>query len=241
MIHAFSTPVLCIASGSIDAEPAAHRSVVLIFYRVFIHLAAFIGILMGDANAAEPKRVFADYFAHHVSRVHDAQIGPWLIDNVARESHAEQTRFVYNADLIDQQGRHQLAAPAYPLLGLQSDMDCDYQEFQILLAKVAHIDGFLLEWVHPGDGSADAILRSMMGTARRYDFKLGVNWIEQSFFDWLPKQRQDVETREDTLREFGCAVEYLLDEICGSDVGIVIDTKSMPFWLSPGTISPKRR
>jgi hypothetical protein len=183
----------------------------------------FFGVLAAVAHGDESRRVFADYFAHHVSRVHDAQIGPWLIDNVAHESLAEQTRFVYNADLIDEQGRHQLAAPAYPLLGLQSDMDRDYQEFQILLAKVAHIDGFVLEWVYPGDGSADAILRSMMKTARRYDFKLGVNWIESSFFDWLPHRRTDVETREDALREFGLAVEYLMDEIYASDVGIVID------------------
>ena len=190
---------------------------------VFARLAVLIGIFGSDANADEPKLVIADYFAHHVSRKHDAQIGPWLIDNVARESHAEHTRFVYNADLIDEQGRHQLAAPAYPLLGLQSDMDRDYQEFQILLAKVAHIDGFVLEWVYPGDGSADAILRSMMATARHYHFKLGVNWIESSFFDWLPKRREDLETREDTLREFGRAVEYLMDEIYGSDVGIVVD------------------
>lgn len=207
---------------------------------VFIHFTLFVGISAADANADKPKLVIADYFAHHVSRAHDAQIGPWLIDNVARKSQADQTRFVYNADLIDEQGRHQLAAPAYPLLGLQSDMDRDYQEFQILLAKVAHIDGFSLEWAYPGDGSADAILRSMMATARHYDFKLGVTWIEGSFFDWLPKRREDVETREDTLREFGRAVEYLLDEIYASDVGIVVEGHPLILLFSgPNSATPE--
>ncbi len=115
------------------------------------------------------------------------------------------------------------AALAHPLLGLQSDMDPDYQEFQILLAKVSHIDGFSLEWVYPGDASADSILRSMMTVARRYDFRLGVNWIEGSFFDWMPKRREDVETREDCLREYGRAIEYLIDDIYRSDIGIVVD------------------
>jgi len=121
------------------------------------------------AGTAREKLVIADYFAHHTSRPHDGRLGPWQQDVVAKQSSADKVRFVYNADLVDENGRHQLAAPAYPKLGMQSDLDPDYQEFQILLAKVAHIDGFVLEWAMSSLSSP-----SIRGQADRTAPRLGM-------------------------------------------------------------------
>ncbi|MBL8993339.1 MAG: hypothetical protein JNM63_08370, partial [Spirochaetia bacterium] len=52
---------------------------------------------------------------------------------------------IYNADLIDENGRHGIASFLTPRIGLQSMTDPDVAEYKILLAKAGGIDAFLLE------------------------------------------------------------------------------------------------
>ena len=109
------------------------------------------GCLAGDGSVNTRKKlVLADYFPHHRTRQHDGRLGSWQQSRTAEMSKARKTYFNYNPDLVGADGKHQLAATVYPLVGMQSDLDPDYQEFQILQAKVAHIDGFVVEWVLPG-------------------------------------------------------------------------------------------
>ena len=186
------------------------------------------------------KLIIADYFPYHRSRPHDGRVGSWQQNLTAKDSKAAVTHFTYNADLIDEAGHHQLAAPAAPLVGLQSDLDPDYQEYQILLAKTAHVDAFVIEWALPGDINADITLRSILAMAERYDFKIGVNWVEGAFFEWIAKHRDGVKTRADKLVEYHKSLQYLMTEIYGADTGLLVGDRPLVllFGGAKGTTLP---
>ncbi len=123
------------------------------------------------------KKVYADYHGPRYTREHDGNTGNWSFSGNAKNTATANKSVVNNADLILEDGNRDLAAAAYPLIGMQSQMDPDYQEYQILLAKMANIDGFFIEWGFPGHGT-DSQLDTMMDIAAKYDFEVGINWCD---------------------------------------------------------------
>ncbi|HJN15533.1 MAG TPA: hypothetical protein QGH10_08590 [Armatimonadota bacterium] len=190
---------------------------------------------MAQDNAL-PKMVWADYFPHHRTREHDGNLGSWFQSRTAEQSGVEVTTFTYNADLIDGNGHHQLPATIYPLVGMQSDMDPDYLEYQILQAKVAHIDGFVIEFVMPGDNTWTHTTLKLMEVARKYDFQIGVDIIEGSFFDWI-KYRPNMDTREKQLEAWKLSIQWMIDEIYAKPTGVVVDGHPV-FFLFAGGLTP---
>ena len=55
-------------------------------------------------------------------------------------------------DQVDDNGRHQIAAVAYPLIGPYDSADPAVIEYQIASAWAAGIDGFVVDWYGPQDG-----------------------------------------------------------------------------------------
>ena len=215
------------------------------------YAAAIIGVVImtmagtgcaADGDAKKHKKlIIGDYFPYHRSRPHDGRLGSWRQNLTAKDSKAKVTHFTYNPDLLDKDGHPDMAGPTTPIVGLQSDLDPDYQEYQILVAKVAHIDGFAIEWALSGAINADLTLRSLMKTARKYDFKIGVNWVEGAFFDWIAKHRDGVKTREDKLREYHKNLQYLMTDIYGADTGLLVGDRPLVllFGGAKGTTKPK--
>jgi len=194
-----------------------------------VTLCVVLAMAIGHTGAgAIDKAVYADYFGTHRTREHDGSIDSWFQSGEASESLAETTRFISNADLLNDDGTHQLASTVHPMVGMQSDLDPDYQEYQVLLAKAAHIDGFAVEWALPGIAQ-DETLRSLMKTAARYDFKVGVDWIEGCHFDWIPHHRPDCDTREEQLVAYRESVEYLLRDVYAAETGILADGHPLVF------------
>lgn len=128
-------------------------------------------------HSNQKKKIYADYHSPRYTREHDGALGVWQLDSAAADSKAEQTRFTYNADLLDENGHHQLASMFYPLVGMQSQLDPDYNEYQILLAKTAHIDGFFVEWGSL-DHSSQLQLEALTKVAVNYGFQIGINWCD---------------------------------------------------------------
>ena len=118
------------------------------------------------------KLVLADYTPHHTTRPIGNGLDLWRYDGNASKSSASITRRVSNGDLIGPDGRNQIPASVYPLVGMQSEEDPAYVEYQVLLAKTARIDGFMIEWAYPGKAS-NLVLRD---TANRLGFLLGAIW-----------------------------------------------------------------
>lgn len=180
------------------------------------------------------KKVYADYHGPRYTREHDGNTGNWSFIGNAKNTATVNKSVVYNADLILEDGNRDLAAAAYPLIGMQSQMDPDYQEYQILLAKMANIDGFFIEWGFPGHGT-DSQLDTMMDIAAKYDFEVGINWCDAWHMkDWITKIKPDVITREDKVNEAVNSLGTILDKLYASPVGATFDGHPIVYLFGGG-------
>ncbi|MFR0764241.1 MAG: hypothetical protein ACLSHL_09880 [Alistipes communis] len=112
---------------------------------------------------------------------------------------------------MDAEGRHDIAAVAYPQAGMQSNLDPDYIEYQILSAKAAGIDGFFIEWGFM-DHENDKLLRAMQPVAAKYGFEIGVNWCDGwLYYDWITRMHPEIDTREAKTEHYARCYQYLVD------------------------------
>lgn len=81
-----------------------------------------------------PKKIYVHYM-------------PWF-NNLEEDGHWGQHWTMTNRDpnIIDAQGRRQIASNYYPLIGPYSSNDKDLQEYHLLLMKLAGIDGVIFDW-----------------------------------------------------------------------------------------------
>ncbi len=159
------------------------------------------------------KKVYADYHGVRYTRRHDGKLGRWEMFADTYQSATGRKTLCYNADLIDSSGRHIIAAQAYPQVGMQSNLDEDYIEYQILSAKAAGIDGFFIEWGFlPHEN--DVLLRAMQKVAAEYGFEIGVNWCEAwLYYDWITKIYPEIDTREKKTDYMVKCYQYLIDSV----------------------------
>ena len=133
-------------------------------------------------RADSGKKVYADFHGYRYTREHDGQLGNWK-----QEAQSPQTPYHianYNADLMDENGVHQLASPGSPPIGMQSYNDPDYAEYHVLTAKMAGIDGFLHEYGCSA-GLTDADLQLLQATTETYGLEFGINWLDAFFYAFV--------------------------------------------------------
>ena len=78
------------------------------------------------------KKVYADYHGPRCTREHDGCVAQWKYWGTAQKSKAQNRSANHNADCIEKDGLNDLAALSYPLVGMQSQRDDDYIEYQII-------------------------------------------------------------------------------------------------------------
>lgn len=188
----------------------------------FSRLVVFACLLLPVSAQAATKKVYADYHAYRYSRPHDGKLGIWKFSSSAPQSQVPDTYVNWNADLVDGEGRHEIASFSYPLAGMQSTLDPDYLEYQVLLAKGANIDGFLVEWAFQ-ENEADGTLRALQEVASRYNFEIGVNWVDANTFAWLPFQGPKLSDRAEQVEYLKTSYEYLVRDVYGSGTGALVD------------------
>ena len=182
-------------------------------YRWFVTVAFFIPAAATCQLSGNGKKIYADYHGVRYSREHDDAWGRWSYYRQMTKSGSPVKVLCYNADNILKNGRHDIAATAYPLTGPQSDLDPDYIEYQVLTAKAAGIDGFFIEWGFP-EHESNRLLKAFQRIAAKYRFEIGVNWCDRwLYYDWITKIRPDIKTREDKTRHFQYSFQYLIDSV----------------------------
>ena len=199
-------------------------------------LLSLTGCAAPQARASAPashlelaKQVYALHFPHHRTREYDGNLGSWHKTLTAKKSKARKTYFNYNPDLLGPGGRHDLAATVYPLVGMQSDMDPDYQEFQILQARTAHIDAFIVDWILPGNYGWEHTMRSLLKMAERYDFQLGVDFIAESHFEWYQNVDPAADTRQKKAEAIKKSLQYMFDHFYTSKAALVVEGHPVVF------------
>ncbi len=179
-------------------------------FRLFL-LPALCGVL--SLSAQNGKKVYADFHGVRYSRAHDGKLGRWEMHADTRKSATGRERLCYNADFVDSLGRRDIAAVAYPAVGMQSDLDPHAIEYRILSAKAAGIDGFFIEWGFMGHEN-DLLLRAMQPVAARYGFEIGVNWCDGwLYYDWITRLHPHIVTREQKTDHYVRCYQYLVDSV----------------------------
>lgn len=185
------------------------------------------------------KKVYADYHGPRCTREHDGCVAQWKYWGTAQKSKAQNRSANHNADCIEKDGLNDLAALSYPLVGMQSQRDDDYIEYQILTAKLAHIDGFFVEWGFR-EHESNAEMLQMMTMAQKLDFEIGINWCDAwHFYPWIEAFHKDATTREKKTLLFEENVQYLLDHLFSTGVGAKVDGHPLIFLFGGGLTIPE--
>lgn len=186
------------------------------------------------AWAQNGKKVYADFHGVRYTRQHDGKLGHWEMYANTEKSATGLKSLCYNADLIDRDGRHQIASVSYPLVGMQSNLDPDYIEYQILSAKAAQIDGFFIEWgFKPHEN--DVLLREMQKVAAKYDFEIGVNWCDGwLYYDWITKLYPEINTREAKTAYMAQCYQYLVDSVFTGPTAPMVKGMPVFYHFGPG-------
>ena len=189
---------------------------------------------LGSVPEGNGKKVYADYHGVRYPRQHDGKLGRWEMYADTRQSATGRKTLCYNADLIDSAGRHLIAAQAYPQVGMQSNLDEDYIEYQILSAKTAGIDGFFIEWGYfPHEN--DVLLKAMQKAAGKYGFEIGVNWCDGwLYYDWITKIFPEIDTREEKTDYMAGCWQYLVDSVFNVPTAPLVDGRPVFYHFGPG-------
>lgn len=180
------------------------------------------------------KKVYADFHGMRYTRNIDGKLGQWKFSGTAERSRVKNRQVNWNADLVDDKGRHQTSALSYPLVGMQSLNDPDYIEYQILSAKTANIDGFMVEWGFP-EHDANSELQKMLPIAAKYNFEIGINWCDAwHFYNWIEEVHPDIKSREDKVEYFKKSLQYLIDHVYGANTGVLFDGHPILFMFGGG-------
>lgn len=185
-------------------------------------------------SAQNGKKIYADYHGVRYTRAHDGKLGRWEMHADTRKSKTGRGTICRNADFMDTTGRHDIAAVAYPRVGMQSNLDPDYLEYQILSAKAAGIDGFFIEWGFIGHEN-DALLKAMQTVAAKYGFEVGVNWCDGwLYYDWITRMHPEINTREAKTDYYAVCYQYLADHVLSGATAPTVNGRPVFYLFGPG-------
>lgn len=200
-------------------------------FRLFLLPALFCASALFAQNG---RKVYADIHGCRYTRAHDGKLGRWEMHADTRKSATGRQRLCYNADFVDSLGRHDIAATAYPAVGIYSDLDPHAIEYRILAAKTAGIDGFFVEWGFMGHEN-DLLLRAMQPVARKYGFEIGVNWCDGwLYYDWITRLHPEIATREQKTDHFARCYQYLVDSVLSGPTAPRVGGRPVLYLFGPG-------
>ena len=182
------------------------------------------------------KKIYALYHGFRRTREHDGDFGTWKQYYTSDKSKTGLEYINYNPDLIDEEGIHDLASVNKgPIVGMQSEIDEDYVEYKMLLAKIANIDGFMVDFGFPEYGNT-ILMKAFMEQAQKYDMEVGADWCDGWLvdYDWIKGYRPEIKTREDKLEYFKTSVQFLMDEVYNTPSGAMIDNHPVIFLFGGG-------
>ena len=196
-------------------------------------LLATLPLLGGFAQNG--KKVYADYHGVRTTRVMEGEYGNWrYISNTSGSANGPK-RLAYNPDLILENGRENIAAANYPEVGMQSQLDPAYIEYEILSAKVAKIDGFWIEWGYV-DHSSNDLLKAMQPIAEKFKFEIGVNICDAWLFNnnWITQVKPEIVTHEQKRTYFKDNIQYLLDNVLTGPTAPRVNGKPVVYLFGTG-------
>jgi hypothetical protein len=134
---------------------------------------------MTTAETPTRRLVLADYFLGLATRAVSGGARPWRLYYESEEDAGRKPprcTAAFSGDLYINGDIKDIASTYYPAIGPYDVTDPDVAEYHVLLAKSAGIDGFMAEFTL----GQEPYLLNLVQAAVKHDFRIGVNWINQS-------------------------------------------------------------
>ena len=186
-------------------------------------------------NETNGKKIYALYHGFRRTRDHDGDLGSWKIYYDTTNSATGVKYINYNPDLVDYEGYHQVAsANGGPIVGMFSERDEDYIEYKILLAKIAGLDGFMMDYIFP-EHSNTVMIEDFIKVAEKYDFEIGVDWLDSSI-RWVQNYEghDDIKTQEDLVDYSKVIFQYAWDKFYSGPTAAQFDGRPLFFFFGGG-------
>jgi len=193
------------------------------------------------------RKVFSDYFmgaqnrpiagVTNVWRLYDT---PHVDFDFPRDGTLDDffPRVCWSGDAYVTADKKEVSATFYPIIGIYDTRDPDLNEYHILLAKSAGIDGFFGEWqitnlkqfqgsggdctavpnAGPSTNHSTLGLISMAQVARQFGFTIGVTYTSTNLFTWYPystlcSSATPTALRSIFLEQGAWDLDYILDNV----------------------------
>lgn len=180
------------------------RTLLVLAVAALVALALF-DFLADDALPEAPPRVFAHYM-------------PWFMAEKLPGGGMQWDHWQWfgrgpkhDPDDVGPDGRRDIAAVHYPLIGPYDGRDAKVLEFHILSARASGIDGFVADWYGPGTYTDDVFGR-LRGMAERLRFRVAICLEEKSFFPGYSAATSRAEVLDVAERQ----IRHVLDAHAGS-------------------------
>lgn len=136
-----------------------------------------------------------------------------------------------NPDIIDGNGKRQIAAHYYPLIGPYASNDTDVLEYHFLLMKYAGIDGILIDWYGTRNFNDYPLIKrnteAIIGVLEKVGLEFAIVYEDRTLEDGINTDAQRV-------NQAGADMEYMENNFFSSDAYILIDDQ--PLLLNFGPI-----
>lgn len=167
---------------------------------------------------AEPgKKVLAHYMCWFENRPYRGNV---QLEHWSYKLHGTP----HDAQNILPDGKRDVASVYYPLIGPYDSNDPDVIEYHVLSAKVAGIDGFVIDWYLP-ESITDISLQKLAPIAAKYQFEFAACYEEKVSF---PGYRNPV-TRADSVNIAVGDFSYILNQYGSKNSYLKIDGKPSIF------------
>ena len=141
-----------------------------------------------EISAEGKPKVFADYHTNKLIHSLSIDINCWYKSHKMKHKHVVNNGFElkdrYGSDPCSvEKGHPGFGTYARPLVGGAHLNNQHYYEWQILTARIADLDGFLVEWGYLGLGSADRAMIALKSVLEQFnngdEFAVVPVWIPQ--------------------------------------------------------------
>lgn len=139
-----------------------------------------------------------------------------------------------NPNNMDENGKREIAAHYYPLIGPYASSDKDALEYHLLLMKYSGIDGLLVDWYGTRDlYDYPAVKRNtevLMEVAEKVGLELGIVYEDQTL-------RAEMEGVEEKIAQAQADMQYLETNFFNKSNYIKVDGKPLLLVFGPQEIS----
>ncbi len=192
--------------------------------QVLLESGRIVDISGMEVEKENPKKVYIHYMPWFQSKGYNGYWGQhWTMTN-------------QNPDIIDTDGKREIASYYYPIIGPYASDDPDLQEYHMLLMKLAGIDGVIFDWYGSKDIYDYQLIKeateSFMGRLDDLDMSFSI-----MYEDRVAQVAVDQGMYANTTAAAQADFNYIKDNYFNRNNFFEYEDQKLMFVFGPGTIT----